>query len=815
MAMGLDREQWHGVVALTGVSVGLASAVVALLRDSLDAQACIVGPVIVYLRDRLDARLVVLVPLALLVLAVAAASTNWRPASLRVTGAIAIALVLAVVASVGRNVRLLEPTDNAAAELVALDRAIDALDAPAATAATELASTLEAKLARLDAAIASARASTQSDPTLVDAAVKLRDEAQNSDRDGVTRAAAEFTNNSPADPAPVLVALAGAVDGVTTAFDASLAPPTRTSVDGAVAEACRAINAAAPDDPCDLASSVGGAVTEEVPVALALVRLRLAEYRQAVLARDEDAKAVEDAATALADTQATSPSAEVRTIGVLEAVRVGANHVLTGANRMPTSGLASTIEPAMWVLLAVLAAGFWRWVERRSARQLPGPVKVELTPFKGSGTDTSDEQKVAFRTAVLRNLAEPSAMPGATALQSLSDLVEIAGPASGSLGKLFAALRSAVQAPVGYGIAGEVVPPADASTGPWTVLVHVTDLAGRRNETVATVSGATAPSACRAAGYWAASTVIERCARLPGWTRWSAASSTALAAFDDTGRVGGVAPSTSDLAAAAARAPASGVLLHRWADACDLDGNHLEALSLYARAVAAHPRFPAARYRLAVAVSMLARSPESWLESGASERRRIAGQLDRACSAMGLGDDALHGARLLATAQGVEPQLGTLAEELFAQLRRDTNARSVLARALRASERDYFWPPGRAKLGPEGTWSRRAWLVRAAALGAANHRPSKKALEEVRRRAERPGSFWQLSYNLACYYATTGANDTALTWLERALERPEAGQMAGGWLGVDPDLENLRGEPRFQWVVGQVDDSRKVVPDDA
>ena len=55
-------------------------------------------------------------------------------------------------------------------------------------------------------------------------------------------------------------------------------------------------------------------------------------------------------------------------------------------------------------------------------------------------------------------------------------------------------------------------------------------------------------------------------------------------------------------------------------------------------------------------------------------------------------------------------------------------------------------------------------------------------------------------YNQACFEALCGNDDDALDLLEIAFER---GQSSKAWARQDPDLENLRDNPRFQELVGE------------
>jgi hypothetical protein len=51
-----------------------------------------------------------------------------------------------------------------------------------------------------------------------------------------------------------------------------------------------------------------------------------------------------------------------------------------------------------------------------------------------------------------------------------------------------------------------------------------------------------------------------------------------------------------------------------------------------------------------------------------------------------------------------------------------------------------------------------------------------------------------LLYNIGCLYAVAGKPGLALDHLERAME---LGMRNKDWLMTDPDLESVRGDPRF------------------
>jgi hypothetical protein len=214
------------------------------------------------------------------------------------------------------------------------------------------------------------------------------------------------------------------------------------------------------------------------------------------------------------------------------------------------------------------------------------------------------------------------------------------------------------------------------------------------------------------------------------------------------------------------------------------------------------------------------------LESTNATRRRIQDQLQRAGACLCLDD----GLTTTEAAQGdATTFFDNLAAAAFRHLESSAGVTSTVVSSLRRSERDVFWPPGRPKFGRRTARSRTEWLVKSATLTAppTTGHPEPAHLDEVRTEARRTDSFWQLSYNLACYYATREAIapsgdaskvrddlEEAAKWLETALERPGSGQMARGWLATDPDLSPLHGTPRFEWLKSQVDNSGRVVHSD-
>jgi hypothetical protein len=80
-------------------------------------------------------------------------------------------------------------------------------------------------------------------------------------------------------------------------------------------------------------------------------------------------------------------------------------------------------------------------------------------------------------------------------------------------------------------------------------------------------------------------------------------------------------------------------------------------------------------------------------------------------------------------------------------------------------------------------------------------------VEEARAllREVRPGP--QVFYNMACTHALLGETEVALEWLKRDLEEnhgsPGARARQQEWARSDPDLASLRGDPRFEALVGR------------
>lgn len=77
-------------------------------------------------------------------------------------------------------------------------------------------------------------------------------------------------------------------------------------------------------------------------------------------------------------------------------------------------------------------------------------------------------------------------------------------------------------------------------------------------------------------------------------------------------------------------------------------------------------------------------------------------------------------------------------------------------------------------------------------------------LTDVKEHANSPDSSWQISYNLACYYASS-APSKALAALEQCLVRPGVEELTAEWVQRDPDLKDIASSPRFAAFCAQLE----------
>ena len=114
----------------------------------------------------------------------------------------------------------------------------------------------------------------------------------------------------------------------------------------------------------------------------------------------------------------------------------------------------------------------------------------------------------------------------------------------------------------------------------------------------------------------------------------------------------------------------SGVLLQTLAGQYSLKGRYAEALMLSSRAVAAHPAFVTARYRMAVSASLLCEALEdTWCTLPISQREQVEDAVKRALDAIGADPIEIRDAQAAAQGNPDEP-MRDLAKALFTRLER-------------------------------------------------------------------------------------------------------------------------------------------------
>jgi hypothetical protein len=225
------------------------------------------------------------------------------------------------------------------------------------------------------------------------------------------------------------------------------------------------------------------------------------------------------------------PVQTVTTVSMLDALTHGPE-----ALWRITSGSPDPLVPGplAWAILGLLALGVWAWLLTVNAAQLPGPVSVadanlgsaSAAPSNGSKGDQIDLQTV-FRIAVLQNINEPGASPGATSTNPVTDLLGVAGSLQG-----FAAVVGVAMAITGrrYGYQIDLDLTEDSTASPpTTALVRVKTLSGDRTLASQVIQDRTRVEAVSAGGLWAAGYVLNRSTRIPTWAAWNAETAEALA----------------------------------------------------------------------------------------------------------------------------------------------------------------------------------------------------------------------------------------------------------------------------------------------
>jgi tetratricopeptide (TPR) repeat protein len=152
-------------------------------------------------------------------------------------------------------------------------------------------------------------------------------------------------------------------------------------------------------------------------------------------------------------------------------------------------------------------------------------------------------------------------------------------------------------------------------------------------------------------------------------------------------------------------------------------------------------------------------------------------EFERTLVGRGFGEDAVRGIRNLRASA-----LVSLAVNANVKLKESERARAYFERAYALKQDDFMK------------------VLLACYRARSGHAYEARAL--VREITPGPGSY----YNLACTHALLGDTERALELLRRELEEsrlsPGALEKQREWARQDPDLESLRGDPRFEELVG-------------
>jgi hypothetical protein len=542
---------------------------------------------------------------------------------------------------------------------------------------------------------------------------------------------------------------------------------------------------AAPPSGLELRSAIVNAESSPTAAALAALELALARYRAAVTGAEEDSKEVDRLVAAARD---AADADEPEEISVAEAFTRGVEAL---TEDLVDEDLLLAPGPISWLLLGAVLVGFLSRVTRRNGDQQAGPVSLPPS------ADPADENLKILRVAVLKNVAEAGATPGSETTDPVTDIVDIAAELVGTnMSKVVGAVRAVFGRRHGYAVAIDILK-AEREGGAARVLVRVKDLRGGHTLGTSLQCDVDVRRAVEAAGLWAAAFVLERSTRVPSWATWNADTSAALA----TGL--NARPTTDQLEVAIHAAPTSGVLLTTLAGRYELDERRLDAIELYARAVAVHPGYLVGHYRLAVGIGMLARKDAAaWSSATIDTRERVLVHLREACHRLRVDTaPSLDALRSTASPREHLLRLSTvLLERLEHRLTRPALLGSSLRRSARGQNLAMLWNRG----GRGDQWRTMALSGRVTYERVLQGRPTTEEPDDlpdedaVLHMPEDHGTWWQVAYNAACLRVARGENELAMEMLELCLTRRGVHQLRGEWIEKDPDLAALRGWPRLR-----------------
>jgi tetratricopeptide (TPR) repeat protein len=661
-----------------------------------------------------------------------------------------------------------------------------------ATSDVPLAARRAAALRRLLGAVA--RADRYSPVTRPDPTVAVRSELS-----------ALSTAFAPTDTSPGAAALAQTEEAIERWLDWTTYSPSRRALDASLRRASACVRSERSERaPCEGpgAATLGDVVGE--------MELELARYRAAVTGAKDDRQAAEEMAASLAN-----DDRDPQPVTFLAAMQRGPEAVSVALN----GERAQPLVPGVlgWVVIAGLAIGLWSWLLRVNAGQLAGPVEIEPVasgaPGSGDAAGSTPELSSAdavLRVAVLQNIEEPGAVPGSEAMESVTALVAIPGVDPGWLGKLVEVLNSVIGRKYGYTVHVHTLLDADGPEDRQHVaLARVKDR--RTGSTLATrrFEDKSQSAAVEAAGLWASGFILDRSTRVPSWATWN---------VDTAGAISALTSSTVDVAMlekATRVAPNSGLLLYKLGGAYEMAGRGLDALDAIARAVANHPEYAIARYRLGAALHLTGAHRAAVFSAQDRDRRmalmtNLSAALRRSCLR---ASDRAQLEQFLATLRNdqlsdlhAHRALMGLAELTLQGMERRAGYVQLAAATLRRSERVFLM----SAIAPSGKGRRRralqrylpwsARMIHASDASDASDAPDRDRMLRV---VHASGAPWQIVYNAACAHAVDLRLDDALEALEACVVLPNE-QLSADWLRRDPDLLALHEHPRFKLLLERV-----------
>lgn len=548
------------------------------------------------------------------------------------------------------------------------------------------------------------------------------------------------------------------------------------------------------------------------------VQLTEAKYLMAQLASEitpsDEAKAL--AKTRLEEFDAALAKSKEREerASATQSARDGANAIVR-ALTPDEADLPVGLDLLSWIVVLSLLLSVYRWFEIRSARGALGPVEIVVA--------TGATIPAEFRHALVRNVPEPGAVPGSSALSQLTDLLEAAEP-SGFTGKIVKVINTILGTPSGYQVtysteevhekkskdtpdptaAAADPPPAKASTDakkedddpkPVWAMVQVLDRRNKQGLAVQRFPAAEPESAAITAGYWAAAWIIDHSSEVPSWSRFNPDTAVAFSASQRQADHG--LPALDMLQIARAHAPSSGVVLVLLGQRFELADDYASALECYLRAAIVHPRYIVARYRAAAALHVIARDSSKYWWSGTDEASRSA--ILRQLTLLRPDYQPLKKIRA-DVPSAVSGRFRNLAVSLVEELRGSNWTHVMLWRSLRRSERHYWlsW----ARLGAGGRLRRSLkWSCESAKQAIEADLVDKDVATDAKsilKKARALNSYWQVSYNMACAYAIQSTRT-----IENNSDNPAAGPSVNALVAslkasaesVDTKLQSVSASP--------------------